>query len=232
LGRWVGDCLGKQSRGMRGGIGESKIAFRSECFGRSYRWQHGRTCRAGGRYLFASTRRKDASGQPLALPHRSGQTDQMLVFAQRCRPARGRSRRRRCGRYGGKARPGGSAQARARHCRFRAASTQAASGGPRRGGSKAGTDQRAASGASREPNARRSDQRPARAGDARGHAMARPAAARRNRQCCLAGSTLRSTAWSRERAAGSDDDKYGPGTSRGPRYRQHQRQRRQRRGCA
>ena len=43
--------------------------------------------------------------------------------------------------------------------------------------------------------------------------MARPAAARRNRQCCLAGSTLRSTAWSRERAAGSDDDKYGPGTS-------------------
>ena len=121
MGRWVGDCLGKQSRGMRGGIGESKIAFRSECFARSYRWQHVRTCRAGGRYLFASARRKDASGQPLALPHRSGQTDQMLVFAQRCRPTRGRSRRRRCGRRARKARPVAAPKP-APERRFRAAS--------------------------------------------------------------------------------------------------------------
>ena len=229
MGRWVGDCLGKQSRGMRGGIGESKIAFRSECFDRSYRWQHGRTCRAGGRYLFASARRKDASRQPLALPHRSGQTDQMLVFAQRCRPARGRSRRRRCGRYGGKARPGGSAQARARHCRFRAASTQTASGGPRRGGSKVGASWRAAFSASREPAAGRSVQQPAGTADARGHAMARAAtaAARRNRQCRLARSTLRSIAWGRERAARSDDSECTSGAAGGrPRHGQHQRQRR------
>src|SRR5262249_47713453 len=80
LGLWLlGEAITWDARGN----GESKSAFDFECFVHCYRRQRGRTRRAGARYLFAGADWKDAPGQPLALPHRSGQTDTMLVSPER-----------------------------------------------------------------------------------------------------------------------------------------------------